>query len=212
MGIQMAGLITSSTDYIIENTTGRTKTSSVDAYYSDPDLLIREYFLSSSSKRAKSRQTIIEHINSLPNSVLAVLSWGASTKARDSHDGAVNLLAETNNLALLEVLGLAAKKVYIPMLENPSYRGFAETCLEILIKAIACAYRIDPRQRYRLIFDVIPPTNRRAIKASVIDALIIIANEIDVTTIKNAIERYTFDKDQYICEYAKEALQELDVD
>lgn len=208
----MAGLITSSKDYKLESAETHPKTSSVDAYFSDPDLLIREYFLSSSSKRAKSRQTIIERINLLPKSILAVLSWGASGKTHDSYDGAINLLAETNSISLLELLSITARELYIPMLENPSYRVFAENCLEILIKAIACAYKVDPIQRYRLIFDVIPPTNRRTIKASVIDALLIIADEIDVNTIKNAIERYTFDKDQYICDYAKEALQELNLD
>ncbi len=208
----MAGLITSSKDYKLESAENRPKTSSVDAYFSDPDLLIREYFLSSSSKRAKSRKTIIERINLLPKSILAVLSWGASGKIHDSYDGAINLLAETNSISLLELLSGTAKELYIPMLENPSYRDFAETCLEILIKSIACAYKVEPTQRYRLIFDVIPPTNRRTIKASIIDALLIIADEIDVNTIKNAIERYTFDKDQYICDYAKEALQELNLD
>ncbi|MEA5478019.1 hypothetical protein VB774_10350 [Pseudanabaena galeata UHCC 0370] len=207
----MAGLITSSKDYKLESAENRPRTSSVDAYFSDPDLLIREYFLSSSAKRAKSRQTIIERINSFPMSILAVLRWGAGGKTHDSYDGAINLLAETNSISLLESLSVTARK-FIPMLENPSYRDFTETCLEILIKAIACAYKVDPIQRYRLIFDVIPPTNRRTIKASVIDALLIIADEIDVNTIKNAVERYTFDKDQYICDYAKEALQELNLD
>jgi len=208
----MAGLITSSKDYKLESAENRPKTSSVDAYFSDPDLLIREYFLSSSSKRAKSRQTIIERINLLPKSILAVLSWGASGKTHDSYDGAINLLAETNSISLLELLSVTARELYVPMIEDPSYRDFAETCLEILIKAIACAYKVDPIQRYRLIFNVIPPTNRRTIKASIIDALLIIADEIDLTTIKNAIGRYTFDKDQYICNYAKEALQELNLD
>lgn len=207
----MAELTTSSKDYIIENTEIRPKTSSVDASFSDPDLLIREYFLSSSAKRAKSRQTIIERINLFPMSILAVLRWGASGKTHDKYDGAINLLAETNSISLLESLSVTARRL-IPMLENPSYRDFAETCLEILIKAIACAYKVDPIQRYRLIFDVIPPTNRRTIKASVIDALLIIADEIDINTIKNALERYTFDKDQYICDYAKEALQELNLE
>ena len=210
MGFEMAGLSTSSKNYKLENTQSFSKTSSV-AYLSDPDLLIREYFLSSSLRRAKSRKVVSQYINSW-QSVLAVLRWGANSKADDSYDGAVNLLAETDSFTTLEILGLIAKKLYIPMLDHESLRGVAESCLEILIKSIACAYKVEPIQRYRLIFDVIPPTNRRVIKASVIDALLTIADEIDMNTIKNAIERYTFDKDQYICDYAKEALQELDLD
>ncbi|GBO55184.1 hypothetical protein APA_3234 [Pseudanabaena sp. lw0831] len=207
----MAGLITSSKDYKLDNAQSFSKASSVDAYRSDPDLLIREYFLSSSLQRSKSRKVIFQYINSW-QSVLDVLRWGANSKANESYDGAVNLLAEIDSFAVLEILGLVAKKLYIPMLDNEAHRCLADSCLEILIKSIACAYKVDPTQRYRLIFDVIPPTNRRTIKASVIDALLIIADEIDVNTIKNAIERYTFDKDQYICDYAKEALQELNLD
>ncbi|ELS32512.1 MULTISPECIES: hypothetical protein [Pseudanabaena] len=206
----MAGLSTSSKDYKLENIQNSSKTGSV-AYWSDPDLLVREYFLSSSLQRSKSRKVVSQYISSW-QSVLDVLRWGVNSKANDSYDGAVNLLAETDSFAVLEILGLIAKKLYIPMLDNESHRGVAETCLEILIKAIACAYKVEPMQRYRLIFDVIPPTNRRTIKASIIDALLIIADEIDVNTIKNALERYNFDKDQYICDYTKEALQELDLE
>ena len=53
------------------------KTSSVDASYSDPDLLIREYFLSSSEQRARSRSVVSQHIKGI-TSVFAILSWGAS--------------------------------------------------------------------------------------------------------------------------------------
>jgi len=206
----MVGLITSSKDYKLENTSF-SKTSSINAYSSDPDLLIREYFLSSSSQKAKARKVIFQHISSW-HSIVDILRWGANGKACDSYDSAVNLLAEIDSSVILETLGLIANKLYIPMLDDFSYRGFAEICLEILIKAIACSSKIDPMQRYRLIFEVIPPINRRNIKASVIDALLIMADEIDLTTIKSSIGRFTFDRDQYICDYAKEALKDLDLD
>jgi hypothetical protein len=74
MGIQMAIATTSSIEYIENIEAEPVKTSSVDASYSDPDLLIREYFLSSSAQRAKSRATVAQHIRGL-KAVFAILSW-----------------------------------------------------------------------------------------------------------------------------------------
>lgn len=87
----MVATLTSTSIEYVRNTSLTPKASSVVAFYSDPDLLIREYFLSSLEQRAKSRETIIKHIETLP-SIFAILSWGASGKAREGYDGAVNLL------------------------------------------------------------------------------------------------------------------------
>lgn len=185
------------------------KSSSVDAAYSDPDLLIREYFLSSSTQRAISRKNIIKHIKTVA-SVFAILGWGASGKARDGYDGSVNLLAETGNFHLLKAVSLSAKEAYEQIIRNTGKEVFAENFLEILIKAIACAYQINANQRFRLLIDVVPQTDRRVVKASIIDALLMIADEMDVHSVREAIKNFVVDQDLYIRDYATEALQSID--
>jgi hypothetical protein len=204
----MAVVTTSSIEDINYANPASVKTSSVDAAYSDPDLLIREYFLSSSEQRAKSRSTIASHVQGL-KSVFAILSWGASGKVQDSFDGAVNLLAETNDLEILNSACQTVKKPYLQMYRNPSTRVFSENFLEILIKAIACAYKVNANQRLRLLTQSVPSVDNRIIKASLIDALVLVSDEVDANTVQTAIERYTSDFDQYIRDYASEALQDI---
>ena len=175
----MAIATTSSIDYIDGIEAEPVKTSSVDAAYSDPDLLIREYFLSSSAQRAKSRATVAQHIGGI-KAVFSILSWGASGKARDGFDGAVNLLAETKNSELLSSACQAAETLYPQMYANARTRVFAERFLEILIKAIACAYQINANQRLSLLSQLLTLVNNRITKASLIDALVIISDEVEI--------------------------------
>jgi hypothetical protein len=204
----MVAIVTSSSiDYKQKTGLDSGNTSSTFAYHSDPDLLIREYFRSSSTQRAASRKTIIKHIKSFP-SVLEILRWGSTSKIHDGYDGAVNLLAETNDIELLKTISQIAENIYVPMLQNSSSRNFAENSLEIIIKAIACAYQLDVNQRFRLL-NLIPKTDRRAVKAAIIDALTLIADEIDANRIKTAIEAFNSDRDPYIRNYAQEALQDI---
>jgi hypothetical protein len=205
----MAIATTSSIEYIENTEAEPVKTSSVDASYSDPDLLIREYFLSSSAQRAKSRATVAQQIRGL-EAVFAILSWGASGKARDGFDGAVNLLAETKSLELLSSACKAVKTLYPQMYANARTRVFAERFLEILVKAIACAYRINADQRLSLLSQILTLVNNRITKASLIDALVIISDEVDVNAVQEALETFTHSTDQYICDYALEALEDLD--
>lgn len=211
----MVGLATSSTiEYRESSGMSPARTSSVDAAYNDPDLLIREYFLSSDAQRCSSRQTIIQHIKSL-KSVFEILSRGASGNARNGYDGAANLLAEINTVELLNQASQAAQKVYPPMLQNSSTRIFAEISLEILIKAIACAYKLDGTQRLQLLksflpqVEAFPSRTRRIINASIIDALLILEEDADLSQIKAVIETFISDGDQYVSDYAREALEEL---
>lgn len=185
------------------------KTSSVDAAYSDPDLLIREYFFSSSEQRARSRSVVAQHIKGI-KTVLAVLSWGASGKARDGFDGAVNLLAETSDLEVLSSACRAAETCYPQMYSNTSTKVFSERFLEILTKAIACAYKINANQRLGLLAQILVLVNNRVTAASLIDALVIISDESDVNLVKDLLKRFTNNSDHYISDYALEALQEID--
>ncbi len=185
------------------------RTSSVDASYSDPDLLIREYFLSSSEQRARSRSVVAKHIKGW-KTVFSILSWGASGKARDGFDGAVNLLAETSNLEVLSSACRAAETCYPQMYANTSTKVFSERFLEILTKAIACAYKINANQRLGLLAQILVLANNRVTAASLIDALVIISDESDVNLVKNLLKRFTNNSGQYIRDYALEALQEID--
>ena len=174
--------------------------SSVDlAYYQDPDLLIKEYFASSSSQRALSRQVIINQIKSL-SEIVEVLKHGSSGKYRDSYEAAVNLLAESSKLSLLD----AISRAFLRLSNIPDKHW------EILIKSIACAYKINPSQRFSLIVDIIRPAiNKRILKAIIIDALSILVDDIDSEVIQKTLKSFTTDKDQYICNYANETLQEI---
>jgi hypothetical protein len=217
--------------------------SSVAACYSDPDLLIREYFLALPERRAILRKTIVQYIKSVP-SIMEILSRGASGKARNSYDGAVDLLAEIDDVEMLKNATYSAiSKLYARTQESLSYRLFTESFLEILIKAIACAYKIEPRQRFNLIQQVFPtingriaePTDRpisnlgedrfmsteryypcslhslskRMIQASIIDALVTIADDEYSEALEKEIEKLTLDSDEYISRYATEALQDI---
>jgi hypothetical protein len=199
---------TSSVEYIESIETEPVKTSSVDASYSDPDLLIREYFLSSSAQRAKSRATVAQHVREI-KAIFAILSWGASGKARDGFDGAVNLLAEIRNSEILSSACQAAKTLYPQMYANSRTKVFAERFLEILVKAIACAYHIHANHRFSLLSQLLTVVNNRITEASLIDALLIISDEVDINLVKEAIENFTHNSDQYICDYAREALQDI---
>lgn len=172
------------------------------------ELELRKYFFSSSAQRCASRKVIIQHIKSL-KSIFEILSRGASGKARDSYDGAVNLLAEIDSFELFKNASQAAQKAYLLMLEDPSNWNFAESFLEILIKAIACAYKINANQRLQLLRDILPQADRRMIKASMIDALALISDEANLDSVKATIEQFVSDQDQYICDYAVAALQDI---
>lgn len=205
--------VTTSSEYI--GSTGLTlaKTSSVDAAYSDPDLLIREYFLSSSAQRARSRSAVAQHIKEV-TTVFAILSWGASGKARDGFDGAANLLAETSDLEVLSSACQAVKTFYAEMYTNTSTRVFSERFLEILIKAIACAYKINANQRLSLLNQLLTLVNNRVTAASLVDALVIISDELNTDSVQKALEKFTTHNsgqyiDQYIRDYALEALQDI---
>lgn len=195
----MVTLINSLSSNLIDETRN-TVSSSVDlAYYQDPDLLIKEYFASSSSQRALSRQVIINQIKSL-SEIVEILKHGSSGKYRDGYDAAVNLLAESNKLDLLDAISRAFLR--LPNIPDKHW--------EILIKSIACAYKINPIQKFSLIVDVIlPAINKRVLKAVIIDALSILADDIHIEVIQKILNGFTTDQDQYIRNYANETLQEI---
>ena len=163
-------------------------------------------------QRAKSRKVIVKSISSL-KSVVAVLKWGINGKARDAYDGAVDLLAEINDINLLTDTGkyLAALSELLTNSPNNNMLLMLDSWWEIFIKGVGCAYHIPAEQRFRLLSSLIPASNRRLFKATVIDAFLVIADEMDTELIKDAIGRYSsdYEADRYIRNYALEALEGL---
>ncbi|MBC1212931.1 hypothetical protein GNE08_01675 [Trichormus variabilis ARAD] len=189
--------------------------SYVNHKYGDPDFLIREYFLSSSERRNKLRGFIFTRLSSA-KAIIEVLKWGISGKARDAYDGAVDLLAEINEINILKEASQYLEALSQLMINSVENRNILmlDPLWEILIKGTACAYRIPAEERFELLltFNLIALINqRRILKATFIDALLLLADEIDTQRIKNAIARFAsgYETDQYIRNYAEEAIQEL---
>lgn len=189
------------------------KTTSVDYRYrySDPDLLIREYFLSSPPRRAKLRKLVFQNIKSW-QSILAILKWSRRKEVSDAYDGASDLLAECTDINLLEgaIQYLKSAKL-LATSSNPSNLFNFDDFWEVLVKGIAYASQIPAQERFQVILNLFPASNRRIFKAAIIDALVILADEMDIEPIRNSISRFssTHESDLYIRNYAQEALHEI---
>jgi hypothetical protein len=171
----------------------------------DPDLLIREYFLASPSKRRLMARKTAKQIKSV-KAILAVMNLSLKKDIKEGFDGAVALLAECDEATI--------RALKSPQLDYSNRRHNlldTEQKMEILITAIACASNISPRKRFNAVVKLITPTQRRAIKAAIIDALIILSDEFSIDAIKEYLNNYSSncESDQYIREYANEALQDI---
>lgn len=204
---------TSFTDCSPQAADSSLKTTSVDSRYSDPDLLIREYFLSSPAQRAKLRKLIFQKIKSW-QSVLVILAWSRRKEVSDAYDGAVDLLAECTNIHFLQNAAQyleSTSLLWRSSSSNIANWSSLDDFWEVLIKGIACTYNIPAQERFKLILNLFLVSKRRRIKAVLIDALVILSDEMDSQTIQNAISRFSspHEPDLYIRNYADEALQEL---
>lgn len=191
------------------------KTTSVDSryLYSDPDFLIREYFLSSPSERMKLRKLIFQTIESWL-SILAILDWSRRKEILDAYDGASDLLAECANINLfkdtvqyLETTALLRSSSKEDKLSN------LDDFWEVLIKGISYAHQISVSDRFQLLIGLFPIIKTRIFKAAIIDALVILADEdtIDIEQFKSSLEQFSspHEQDLYIRSYAEEALQAI---
>jgi hypothetical protein len=189
---------------------------SVNSLYGDPDLLIKEYFLSSPEQRAQSRREIAQRFSS-EKSILSILGWTHLTTVKDVYDGAVDLLAECGDVLLFANAGDSLLTLTnLSMRDRDSYRlEVYERSWEILIKGIGCAYHIQPQARLRLLqklaVSLLPILNRRSIKATLLDALANLFDQEGVNQhfIETYIQSFEHDRDDYIRNYAKEILAEL---
>jgi hypothetical protein len=201
-----------------ELTSQTTKTTSVDSRYiysdpayNDPDLLIREYFLSSPAQRVKLRKLIFQNIKSW-QSVLVILSWSRKKEISDAYDGASDLLAECTDISLLkDVINYLTATSLLISSSSTNKVSNLDAYWEVLIKGIAYAYGMLAQDRFQLILNLISVGTTRIFKAAIIDALVILADEIELETIKNSLGRFSSpdEPDLYIRDYAEEALQEV---
>lgn len=227
-----------STDYQSVSSFNSSQFSSVEALSSDPDLLIKEYFTSSLEQRARVRRNIAQNIKSMW-SVMDILSKGALSRYRDSYDGAINLLAEMEDAEILkQATRTALYTLYRKNTESPLPRNFVDNFTEILIKSIACAYRINVRQRLDLIKQVLPlldqainataftvggstttsvrsypvglhKVSQRLTKTSIIDALSILSDDGAFEESMSEIKVFTSDTDEYVSNYALTCLDAM---
>lgn len=208
--------ITEESKYESAQTSNLLKTTSVDFRYrsSDPDLLIREYFLSSPAQRAKLRKLVSQNISSW-QSVLAILGWSRRKGVSDAYDGASDLLAECTNIDFLKDTAQYLEATSLLASSGANNFSNLEDLWEVLIKGTAYASQIPAKERFKVVLDLSQISNRRIVKAAIIDALVILADELademDIKLIRSSISHFSFirEPDLYIRNYAKEALQEL---
>ncbi len=189
------------------------KTTSVDSLYtsSDPDLLIREYFLASHAQRAKLRKLVFQNTKSL-SSILAILKWSRNKEVSDAYDGASDLLAECTDISLLQdaIQYLEAASLLISSSSNGKLSNL-DDFWEVLLRGLSYSHQIPAKDRFQLILNLFAVSNTRIFKASIIDALIILSEGTDMEPIKDLLSRFScsHEPDLYIRNYAEEALQEI---
>jgi hypothetical protein len=167
-------------------------------------ILIRDYFQSHPNKRKALAKNVAKQITSV-NLVLEVLDWGTSRKIREGFDATVMLLAECEDV-IISTLNHLPK----PSPDNKNLLVLEEKW-EILITSIACSSNIPVQKRFNTIVKLIPDSNRRSVKTAIIDALLIMEDEVDVESIKSQLEYFLSDSehDQYVKECAKEAIEDM---
>lgn len=176
------------------------------SFKNDPDLLIREYFITKPSDRKHLRKCTAKHINSV-EAILEILEWSTKNYVQEGYDGAVDILAECNDV----VLKVASQRL-IDHIPNRSDISAQEEKWEVLIKGIACSQVISAQRRFNVITNLISETNNsRSVKAAIIDALLIMQSEVDVNSIKSHLASFlaTNELDKYIQKSAKEAMEEI---
>lgn len=165
---------------------------------------LKDYFQTHPNNRKALAKNVAQYITSI-DTVLEVLDLGTSRKIREGFDSTVMLLAECGNIIISTLNHLPE-----PSPDNKDL-SVLERKWEILITSIACTSNIPAHKRFDSIIKLIPDSNRRSVKTAIIDALLIMEDEIDVQAIKSQLEHFLSDSehDQYVKEYAKEALEDV---
>lgn len=191
------------------------KATSVDSLYlsSDPDLLIREYFLSSPAQRVGLRSLIFQNIKSWLSTRL-ILLWSIRREVSEAHDGAIDLLSECEDISLLKETAVYLESASLLTVTHKVSLSRLDDFWEVLIKGTAYALKIPIQERFNLISGIcslVHQINRRVIKAALIDALVIFSDEMDADPIYMLLLPFksSHEPDLYIREYAEDALQEI---
>lgn len=165
---------------------------------------LKDYFQTHPNNRKALAKNVAQYITSI-DTVLEVLDLGTSRKIREGFDSTVMLLAECGNIIISTLNHLPE-----PSPDNKDL-SVLERKWEILITSIACTSNIPAHKRFDSIIKLIPDSNRRSVKTAIIDALLIMEDEIDAQAIKSQLEHFLSDSehDQYVKEYAKEALEDV---
>jgi hypothetical protein len=226
MGLAMVGTIAneSTTSYQVNQAQPSTyetpthKSSSVDTSHAEPDLLVKKYFLASPQIRAKIRSALVKNFKSV-NSMLAILIFSANPNIDDAYAGSIDLIAECENFQLLAktVATLLSLTQAPARSQNQTQLTLQETYWEILIRGMGCAYRLPAEDRLQLLRYLLSDSteilNRRAVRAAILDSLVILADEegIDKEEIKPYIRLFMqpSEHDQYIRTFAEAALEDL---
>ncbi len=181
------------------------KKSSKISSENDPNLLIREYFITKPSLRPKLRKFTAKYVNSV-KIVLDILKWSRKKGVQEAYDSAIDLLSECGSI----LIKLANSDAIERSTENHNHIAIEEEW-EVLIKGIACACNLSAEQRFNTITKLISKQKSRLVKASIIDALLIMQDEIKPDAIKKHLAYFLSDNeaDEYIRDYAQEAYQEI---
>jgi hypothetical protein len=167
------------------------------------ELLIKGYFLAAPRDRPIQCNFIAKYLNSVEG-VLLVLGWSREKTVKEYYDSAVDLLSECGKI-LLKVIN----NEVITSLYTKDVMAYEEK-LEILITAIAFAHRIPPQERLESITNLIP-SSRRLIKAAIIDALVILQDEVSSNILKHYLAKFSSNDelDEYVRQYATDALEDF---
>jgi hypothetical protein len=176
------------------------------AYLSDPDFLIRQYFLDASlDRRVKLRKVIADQAKSF-YSILQILKFSRQGNIQDAYDAGVDALAEFSTLEFHYQSYHYLEAISHQLKDNEDF-------WEILTKGVSCAYKVAAEERFELVCKISRVSQRRLVKTAVIDALVTIADDLtNVEPLKDFLIRYTSEEesDVYVRDYAHEALDDLE--
>lgn len=189
------------------------------SYVSDPDDLIRHYFVNSSPQKRAHLRTKLAPLIQNYLSILKILGWSRQQDIKDAYDAGVDLLAEFEELNFHR-----QAYAYLKASEDNLMRGKGEKEIqrqavirleeswEILVKGISCAYKVSAGDRFELVGKISLIGKRRIVKTAIIDAMVTIAEDMeDTKPVKGFLDRYTsaYESDSYVCAYVQDAIEDL---
>jgi len=172
-------------------------------------LSLQEYFAKSPSQRIALKDKYAIALRN-PLTMLELLELSQNPEIQDAYDGAIVLLAECSESRLRTAIVNVSSYYF---LASPSSITNWKRKLEILIKGFACASSVDSYKKLNVlnIFRKEHGKLTRLIKAAIIDALTILEDQGDTIEIREYLQFFTSEpeKDDYIRQYAQEALGDL---